>query len=291
MFEARVQVVLDRVKAAAKQPGVNEILLPGERSAARAAAAEAAGAIDVEDNLLAGLKQMAATAPAAPQPRPGKWGIATRLAHPTSDGVEDPYSSMAVPLYQTATFKQPSATENGAFDYTRSGNPTRKILEANLADLEGGARGLAFCTGMAAIAAACRLVKAGGHIVAGDDIYGGTSRLLSSVLPGLGVDVTNVDHTDLAAFKRAFQQGRTKLAILESPTNPRMQARCLLPLPARVAASTNPRMQARCRLPLPAHSRAADAVSGRRIAGQSTVARVEFGRRYITAHHPESPSP
>lgn len=68
---------------------------------------------------------------------------------------------MQVPLYQTATFKQPSATTNGPYDYTRSGNPTRDILEANVADLEGGARGLAFCTGMAAIAAVCRLVKSG----------------------------------------------------------------------------------------------------------------------------------
>lgn len=59
--------------------------------------------------------------------------------------------------------------------------------------------------------------------MAGDDIYGGTSRLLSAVLPGMGVEVTNCDHTDLAAFRRAFVPGRTKLVLLESPTNPRMQ--------------------------------------------------------------------
>jgi Cys/Met metabolism PLP-dependent enzyme len=68
---------------------------------------------------------------------------------------------MAVPLYQTATFRQPSAVENGPFDYTRSGNPTRVILEQNMAELEGGVRGLAFVTGMAAINAACRLVGDG----------------------------------------------------------------------------------------------------------------------------------
>lgn len=89
------------------------------------------------------------------------WGMATRLAHPTSAGTEDPYASMAPPMYQTATFKQPSATENGPYDYTRSGNPTRDILEQNLAELEGGCSGLAFTSGMAAINAACKLVKAG----------------------------------------------------------------------------------------------------------------------------------
>jgi O-acetylhomoserine/O-acetylserine sulfhydrylase-like pyridoxal-dependent enzyme len=62
-------------------------------------------------------------------------------------------------------------------------------------------------------------------VIAGDDIYGGTSRLLDQVLPGMGVDVTNVDHTNLNSFKRAFQPGRTKLVILESPTNPRMRVR------------------------------------------------------------------
>jgi cystathionine beta-lyase len=68
---------------------------------------------------------------------------------------------MSPPLYQTATFKQPSATENGPFDYTRSGNPTRDILQANMAELEGGVMGLAFCSGMAAINAAVRLLATG----------------------------------------------------------------------------------------------------------------------------------
>ena len=65
-------------------------------------------------------------------------------------------------------------------------------------------------------------------MVAGDDIYGGTSRLLDQVLPGMGVEVANVDHTDLNAYKRAFIDGRTKLVLLESPTNPRMRVRCPL---------------------------------------------------------------
>lgn len=89
------------------------------------------------------------------------WGLATRLAHPENAGVEDPFAAMSPPLYQTATFKQPSAVKNGPYDYTRSGNPTRDALEANYAALEGGVRGLAFTSGMAAIAAVCRLASAG----------------------------------------------------------------------------------------------------------------------------------
>ena len=154
--------MLDRVKSAPKQPGVDEIFLPGERSAAKAAAVASSGHLNVEANLLADLQRMAdGTGGSAGAQSSKRWGVATRLAHPTAAGMEDPYSSMAVPLYQTATFKQPSAVDNGPFDYTRSGNPTRAILEQNMADLEGGVRGLAFATGMAAIAAACRLVKTG----------------------------------------------------------------------------------------------------------------------------------
>jgi cysteine-S-conjugate beta-lyase len=225
-FEKRVQSVLDRVERAERRAGSDEIRLPGKRSALLAASAAKTGLVAVEENLLQDLMCMAtggtnrngSGASASPT-----WGIGTRLVHPSSAGLDDPYAAMAPPLYQTATFKQPSATKNGPFDYTRSGNPTRQLLEYNMASIEGGARGLAFVTGMAAINAACRLVQSGGHIVAGDDIYGGTSRLLSAVLPEQGIAVTNVDHTDLDAYRQAFQHGRTKLVLLESPTNPRMQ--------------------------------------------------------------------
>jgi cysteine-S-conjugate beta-lyase len=78
-----------------------------------------------------------------------------------------------------------------------------------------------------------RVCAVGEHVVAGDDIYGGTSRLLDQVLPALGVEVANVDHTDLNAFKRAFVPGRTKLVLLESPTNPRMRVRPFTTVHAR----------------------------------------------------------
>jgi cystathionine beta-lyase len=92
-----------------------------------------------------------------------------------------------------------------------------------VADLEGGDAAFAFTSGMAALAAVLRLVPAGGHVVAGDDLYGGTSRLLERVAPGVGVSVSNVDTCDVGAVKAALQPGKTALLMLESPTNPRMQ--------------------------------------------------------------------
>lgn len=164
VFARRAQAVLDRVKAAARQPGVDEILLPGERSAAKAAAAAASGKVHVETNLLKGLRELASsTSSSSSLSGKESWGVSTRLVHPSpaDDGLLDPASSMSAPIYQTATFKQPGATEGGRYDYTRSGNPTRAILERNMAELEGGEGALAFVTGMAAINAALRLVKSG----------------------------------------------------------------------------------------------------------------------------------
>ncbi|KAK8486436.1 hypothetical protein V6N12_002063 [Hibiscus sabdariffa] len=97
------------------------------------------------------------------------------------DSEFDPYGAMSTPLYQTATFKQPSATENGPYDYTRSGNPTL------LAKLERADRAFCFTSGMAALSAVANLVGSGQEIVAGDDIYGGSDRLLSRVTPKSGV--------------------------------------------------------------------------------------------------------
>ena len=153
-----------------------------------------------------------------------EWGPGTRVLHPARGGkVEDPYASVSPPLYQTATFDQPTATTFGEFDYTRSGNPTRRMLEEQMAALDGAARGFAFVSGMAAITAVARLVGSGEGIVTGNDIYGGTSRLLAQVLGRAGVEVQNVDMTDLAAVEGACGAGNVKLVIVESPTNPRME--------------------------------------------------------------------
>src|SRR5262245_55327051 len=104
-----------------------------------------------------------------------KYKAATRCVS-SSDG-SDPYGAVVPPIYQTATFQQESALEFGDYDYSRSGNPTRTLLERQLADLEGGMHACAFASGMAAITALTRLLNSGDEVIATDDLYGGTVRL------------------------------------------------------------------------------------------------------------------
>jgi cystathionine beta-lyase len=132
---------------------------------------------------------------------------------------DDPHRATAPPIYQTATFRQPGATEFGEYDYSRTANPTRALAEQQVAALEGGAFACAFGSGMAALVAVTRLVKASEEILAGDDLYGGTVRLLSRVAPGLGVRVRHVDTTDPAAVAAAISPA-TRLLLAETPTNP-----------------------------------------------------------------------
>lgn len=134
----------------------------------------------------------------------------------------DPYGAISTPLYQTATFKQPSATENGPYDYTRSGNPTRDVLESLLAKLDKADRAFCFTSGMSALSAVTHLVRTGEEIVAGDDMYGGSDRLLSQVIPKTGTIVKRVNTADLDEVASAIGP-QTKLVWLESPTNPRQQ--------------------------------------------------------------------
>ncbi|GLT95829.1 hypothetical protein SLE2022_134900 [Rubroshorea leprosula] len=134
----------------------------------------------------------------------------------------DPYDAMSTPLYQTATFKQPSATENGPYDYTRSGNPTRDALERLLAKLDKADRAFCFTSGMAALSAVTHLLETGQEIVAGDDIYGGSDRLLSQVTPKAGIVIKRVNTSEIDEVAAAIGP-QTKLVWLESPTNPRQQ--------------------------------------------------------------------
>jgi cysteine-S-conjugate beta-lyase len=126
------------------------------------------------------------------------------------------------PIYQTATFRQDSATSFGDFDYSRSGNPTRAVLETQLALLEGGTRAFCFSTGLAAITAVTRLLKPGEQILACDDLYGGTYRLFSRILANRGITVAYADFSDEAALQAALTPA-VKLVYLESPTNPLLQ--------------------------------------------------------------------
>jgi cystathionine beta-lyase/cystathionine gamma-synthase len=123
------------------------------------------------------------------------------------------------PLHLSSTFVQPGAGKWGEYDYSRSGNPTRKALETTLASLEVGCGALAFASGMAATHCVVAMLKTGDHIVAGSDIYGGTYRLLHKVTNRAGIGVTLVDSTDPKNVAAAISSA-TKLVWIESPGNP-----------------------------------------------------------------------
>lgn len=150
--------------------------------------------------------------------RPFK-GFATRAIRIGQDPCQSTGSTI-VPIYQTATFTQEAVGVHKGFDYSRSGNPTRRALETALADLEGARFGSAFGSGMAAVnGATASFLQAGDHVVATRDIYGGTFRLFSDVLPRFGIETTYVDMTDFDAVRAAIRPN-TKLFWVETPTNP-----------------------------------------------------------------------
>lgn len=146
-------------------------------------------------------------------------GFATRAIRTGQDPC--PATGATIPpVYQTATFTLDAVGVTKGFDYSRSGNPTRLALERQLASLEGARYGAAFGSGMAAASAvASALLCSGDHIVAPHDLYGGTHRLFSSVLPRFGITTTFVDMTDLGAVDGAIQP-KTRLLWVETPTNP-----------------------------------------------------------------------
>ena len=144
----------------------------------------------------------------------------TRAIHVGNE--RDPRTGAVVPpVHFASTFVQPGAGVWGEFDYSRSGNPTRKGFEATMASLEGGVGALAFATGMSATHCAMMLLETGDHVVAGADLYGGSYRLLHKVLNRSGVSVTLAPTTDLDALKKSFT-AKTKLVWIESPGNPLM---------------------------------------------------------------------
>ncbi|MSP92727.1 MAG: cystathionine gamma-synthase [Myxococcales bacterium] len=127
--------------------------------------------------------------------------------------------AVVVPIYQTSTFAQPAPGEHLGHEYSRTSNPTRDALQTCLAALEGGSRGLAFSSGLAATHAVIALLDAGDHVVAMDDMYGGTFRQFDKVWRRHGLQFTYIDLRDPAAFDAAVQPN-TKLLWLETPTNP-----------------------------------------------------------------------
>src|SRR5271157_1236810 len=140
------------------------------------------------------------------------------LAIHSGNNPQEHLGAVMTPIYQTSTFAFRGVNRPGPFDYSRSGNPTRKVLETCMAALEGGTAGFAFATGMAAETTVLMLFRAGGRMVVHSDLYGGTHRLLESVLREIGIDAVYVDLRDLAALESALAQGAQAVWI-ESPTN------------------------------------------------------------------------
>ena len=130
--------------------------------------------------------------------------------------------ALSTPIYQSATFRHPALGESTGFDYTRSQNPTRKVLEEGIATLEGGAVGLAFSSGMAAITAILMIYKSGDHLVVVEDCYGGTYRVIDKIFSNFGLTVTFVDGSSKEEVAQAITP-LTKAILVETPTNPLMK--------------------------------------------------------------------
>ncbi len=147
--------------------------------------------------------------------------MTTRLVH-TGVRSDQVTGSISCPIYQTATFQHPGLGESTGFDYSRKVNPTRKVLEETVARLEGGVRGFAFSSGMAAITTVLGLLKAGDRIIISDDLYGGTYRLFNQIFSRFGFIPDYVDTTDLPALAAKIKPA-TKAVFIETPTNPLMK--------------------------------------------------------------------
>ncbi|GAA4723061.1 bifunctional cystathionine gamma-lyase/homocysteine desulfhydrase [Brevibacillus fulvus] len=144
--------------------------------------------------------------------------IKTRLIHGGVDG--DPHTgAVSVPIYQVSTYKQEAIGKHKGYEYSRTGNPTRHALETYIAELENGARGLAFGSGMAGLSTILSMFDKGDHLIVGDDVYGGTFRVISRVFTRLGLDASFIDTSDLGAVEEAIRP-ETKAVIIETPTNP-----------------------------------------------------------------------
>jgi cystathionine beta-lyase/cystathionine gamma-synthase len=132
----------------------------------------------------------------------------------------DPTTGAIVPpIYETATYVLAEVGKDKGFDYTRSSNPTRQVLEENLAAIEGGRYGICFASGMAAVDACLKLLSAGDHVVCSDDVYGGVSRHFNNVLARYGMSFTYVNSSDPAAVREAVRP-QTRMLWIETPTNP-----------------------------------------------------------------------
>ncbi|MBM4310472.1 MAG: aminotransferase class V-fold PLP-dependent enzyme [Deltaproteobacteria bacterium] len=145
----------------------------------------------------------------------------TRLVHAGPD--RDPHTgASSIPIYQVSTYHQADPEHLGRYDYARSDNPTREALEQAIAELEGGTRGCAFASGMAATSTVLMIFQAGDHLVVGEDIYGGTYRVLTAVFKRWGLESTFVDSTEPDQIRAAITP-KTKAVFVETPSNPTLK--------------------------------------------------------------------
>jgi cystathionine gamma-lyase len=148
-------------------------------------------------------------------------GFATRAIH-AGQSPDPTTGAIMTPVYLTSTYVQESPGVHKGWEYSRTHNPTRKAYEDCLANLEGAQYGFAFASGCAATTTIMQLLKNGDHVIAGDDMYGGTFRLFNRVLRNNGLDFSYVDLTNAENFSKAIQPN-TKLVWLETPTNPTLK--------------------------------------------------------------------
>src|SRR5213593_2024959 len=158
----------------------------------------------------------------------------TRAVH--AGHIPDPLAgAVMTPIYQTSTYIQEGLGRNKGYEYARTRNPTREVLERNVAALEGGLHGFAFGSGLAALDAVMKLLSAGDHVVSGENVYGGSHRQMTHIWSRLGLAFTFVDGGDTRAVAAAVTP-QTKLIYAETPTNPMMQL-CDLAATGEIARS------------------------------------------------------
>lgn len=150
----------------------------------------------------------------------GKYSLETTLIH-GGNQIDERTGAVNVPIYQTSTFRQDGLGKNRGFEYSRTGNPTRKVLEDLIAELEGGVAGFAFASGMAAITTVLSLFKSGDRILISRNVYGGTFRVLDKVFKNFGINYTILESEDPDDLRKAITPD-VKALLLESPANPLM---------------------------------------------------------------------
>ncbi|KAA8574161.1 hypothetical protein EYC84_005676 [Monilinia fructicola] len=185
-------------------------LITHESSAAKGALNKAFPHIDLDGHNLP-------PSPAPSSPHNGRrYALATELVYTET---KDQYGASSIPIYQSATFKQNLAGGGSEYDYTRSGNPTRTHLERHLAKIMNANRALVVGSGMGALDVITRILRPGDEVITGDDLYGGTNRLLTYLAANTGIIVHHVDTTNPEKVK-AVLGPKTAMVLLETPTNP-----------------------------------------------------------------------